>query len=341
LILDLHGKFVDLEWQQRNRLLLGTQHTAPSSPSPWSRLTGPTIAPRNRYLNVEPYAANRIHLQVADGENDYINASPIVLGKRRYIATQGPKDTGVGHFWRMVQEQNVGVVVMLTQTHEAGREKCWAYYPVGDGDEERVVRAEDEGWKGEVELEALREDARARSQVRQLRLRTSQEESGEKTVEKDVHHLLFAGWPDFLVPEGEDRAALVELVRLSAALSSSSSSSTTSDTALPQALENVDPARPRIIHCSAGVGRSGTFIALDYLLHQLHTGGLDNLPNDKDPIVEVVDELRQQRMMMVQGEGQFMFLYDVLRELWIARAIEIGQVNGDRGLSALEERACA
>jgi protein-tyrosine phosphatase len=68
---------------------------------------------------------------------------------------------------------------------------------------------------------------------------------------------------------------------------------------------------------------------------------LDNLPNDKDPIVEVVDELRQQRMMMVQGEGQFMFLYDVLRELWIARAIEIGQVNGDRGLSALEERACA
>lgn len=213
---------------------------------------------------------------------------------------------------------------MLTQTHESGREKCWAYYPLGDGDEERLVKAEDDGWKGEVELQALREDSRARSQVRQLRLRTSQEESS-KVVEKDVHHLLFAGWPDFLVPEGEDRAALVELVRLSAALSSPSASSTT-DSSLPHALENVDPDRPRIIHCSAGVGRSGTFIALDYLLHLLHTGELDNLPNDKDPIAEIVDTLRQQRMMMVQGEGQFMFLYDVLREHWLARTS--AQANG-------------
>lgn len=224
----------------------------------------------------------------------------------------------------MVQEQNAGVVVMLTQTHEAGREKCWAYYPVGDGDDEKIVKAEEDGWKGEVELEALREDARARSQVRQLKLRTSKEESAN-VVERDVHHLLFAGWPDFLVPEGEDRTALVELVRLSAALSSPSSSSTM-DSSLPQALENVDPAQPRVIHCSAGVGRSGTFIALDYLLHLLHTGELDHLSADKDPIVEIVDSLRQQRMMMVQGEGQFMFLYDVLREHWSARAN--GQANG-------------
>lgn len=320
---DLHSKFVDLEWQQRNRLLLGTQHTTPSSASPWTRLSGPTIAPRNRYLNVEPFAANRIHLQVPEGENDYINASPITLGKRNYIATQGPKDTGVGHFWRMVQEQNVGVVVMLTQTHEAGKEKCWAYYPVGEGDDERVVKVEEEGWKGEVELEGLKEDSQARSQVRKLKLRTSQEDA--ETKERDVHHLLFAGWPDFLVPEGDDRAALVELVRLSAALSAPSSSADMSSS-LPQALETVDPAQPRIVHCSAGVGRSGTFIALDYLLHLLHTGELDNLPNDKDPIAEIVDSLRQQRMMMVQGEGQFMFLYEVVKELWLARAN--GQANG-------------
>lgn len=213
---------------------------------------------------------------------------------------------------------------MLTQTHEAGREKCWAYYPVGEGDEERIVRIEEEGWQGEVELEAFREDSRARSQVRQLKLRTSQQECKE-VVERDVHHLLFAGWPDFLVPEGDDRAALVELVRLSAALCSSNLPSPL-DKSLPQALENVDPARPRIVHCSAGVGRSGTFIALDYLLYLLHTGELDHLPNDSDPIVDIVDSLRQQRMMMVQGEGQFMFLYDVLREHWLARAS--GQANG-------------
>lgn len=272
---------------------------------------------------MEPFAANRIHLQVAEGENDYINASPITLGRRKYIATQGPKDTGVGHFWRMVQEQNVSVVVMLTQTHEAGREKCWAYYPVGR-DDERVVKVEEEGWKTVVELEAFKEDPKARSEVRQLKLRTSQEQ-GKQVDERDVHHLLFAGWPDFLVPEGEDRAALVELVRLSAALASSNTTSP-QDRDLPEALESVDPDRPRIVHCSAGVGRSGTFIALDFLLHLLHRGELDNLPDEKDPIVETVDSLREQRMMMVQGEGQFMFLYDVLRELWLDRSNT--QANG-------------
>lgn len=83
------------------------------------------------------------------------------------------------------------------------------------------------------------------------------------------------------------------------------------------------PGSVRVIHCSAGVGRSGTFIALDYLLFLLHTGQLDDITHDQDPVAETVDMLRQQRMMMVQGEAQFGCLYDVLKEEWERRASSV------------------
>ena len=91
------------------------------------------------------------------------------------------------------------------------------------------------------------------------------------------------------------------------------------DTESVQSSGTTPSLNPRIVHCSAGVGRSGTFIALDYLLAQLDDGHLDTVPPHNDPIAETVERMRQQRMMMVQGEGQFIFLYDVLRQAWIQR----------------------
>jgi len=326
---DLHAKFVDLEWQQRNRLLAGTQApTDPAAPpSQFARLTGDAVTSRNRYLNVEPFAQNRVKLQLkGEGVSDYINASPIQLGKRRYIATQGPKDTGVNHFYRMLSAETRErcVVVMLTQTHESGREKCFQYYPLSAEESPLVIPPDLEtgdGFQGAVELASVEEDAGTRSQVRRLRLRT---EGGEKVVEeKEIAHLLFSGWPDFLVPEGEDRAALTRLIQLSARLNappSTSASNGMNGTAAHHDFASSEQDNPRIIHCSAGVGRSGTFIALDYLLSMLYSGQLDHLqPPDHDPVAETVDTLRQQRMMMVQGEGQFMFVYEVLREAWLER----------------------
>lgn len=280
---------------------------------------------RNRYMNVEPYAQNRIKLKASEGVNDYINASPIQLGKRRYIATQGPKDSSVNHFYRMITSElkSPAVVVMLTQTHEAGKEKCFQYYPLSQDESPLVIRPDavfGDGFKGEVELVGVEEDAQTHSQVRKLRLKTTTDNAPAE--EKDIIHLLFSGWPDFLIPEGADRNALVELVRLSAALSSMASSDTTTNTngsSFAEDLASADEDNPRIVHCSAGVGRSGTFIALDYLLSLMYSGQLDDLPPNKDPIADTVDQLRQQRMMMVQGESQFNFLYEVMREQMLAR----------------------
>ncbi|KAI6825336.1 receptor/non-receptor type protein-tyrosine phosphatase [Hortaea werneckii] len=345
-----HNKYIDLEWAQRNRLLAGSQTptsadasttstTASPPASQWHRITNdPAVAERNRYMNVEPYAANRVKLNVAEGMCDYINASPIMLGKRRYIATQGPKNTSVSHFYRMLQEQTgeKAVVVMLTQTHEAGREKCFQYYPLVAEESPMMLQsdtAEVEGAEGdkqaplgEVVLLDVQQDQKTRSEIRRLRLRMNDGDGGGRSSEKEIHHLLFSGWPDFLIPEGDDREAMIELIRLSARLNSPNSASQQqqqgngASSSASHDLAVLDQSNPRIIHCSAGVGRSGTFIALDYLLSLLHSGFLDNLPAvDSDPVVETVDLMRQQRMMMVQGEPQFNFIYDVLREQFLAR----------------------
>jgi len=204
------------------------------------------------------------------------------------------------------------VIVMLTQTHEAGKEKCFQYFPHALDSPSLTVNERDEfadGFVATVTLLSVEEDAATRSTVREMEVKTR--DGGVKRVV----HLLFAGWPDFLVPEGEEREALVRLVALSAQ-------------------RNEVDESPRVVHCSAGVGRSGTFIALDWLLGELDEGALDELGEEDDPVAEVVDVLRQQRMMMVQGEPQFWFLYDVVREKWIERwrkrREEEGRGSGER-----------
>lgn len=125
----------------------------------------------------------------------------------------------------------------------------------------------------------------------------------DESESKKVWHLLFAGWPDFSVPEGDDRSAMLKLVEISR-------------------LKNSDNAtNPRIVHCSAGIGRSGTFIALDWLTQELQEGSLDDVPETEDPVVKIVEMLRDQRAGMVQSKVQFQFIYDVLREQWRERWI--------------------
>ncbi|KAF2155382.1 hypothetical protein K461DRAFT_292249 [Myriangium duriaei CBS 260.36] len=331
---DVFNTFIDLEWQQRDRLNAGLQQSSP--PSQWLRTHGPgDPVVRNRYANVEPFESNRIKLKVSEGENDYINASPIVLGNRRYISTQGPKESSVSHFYHMLANEtsNTSVVVMLTQTHENNREKCFPYWPSGQdgpGFEMRLLpdtEDQEEGFEGTVSLISTTEDTAAKCTIRRLRLKSRtrrKDETQEPAWEqKEIVHLLFGGWPDFAIPEGDDRQALMQLINLSRKLNAFAPPPR--DTSFPPAHIDcstpamTDELNPRIVHCSAGVGRSGTFIALDHLLTLLDAGRLDDVPADIDPIAETVDRLRQQRMMMVQGDTQFFFLYDALREAWVNR----------------------
>lgn len=209
----------------------------------------------------------------------------------------------------------VAVIVMLTQTMEGGREKCSEYFPLdmedpcfeipsqgpkpfvdddSDSDEEDSAGDEadsdtDHKILGSVKLLERTFDENSRSDIRKLELTF-----GSKS--KIVWHFLFAGWADYSKPEGEDRQALLELIKLSAEKAGG-------------------PENPRIAHCSAGVGRTGTFIAIDYLLRELESGELLNKTDEEtDVVFETVNRLREQRMMMVYNEMQLQFIYEVLRE---------------------------
>jgi protein-tyrosine phosphatase len=179
------------------------------------------------------------------------------------------------------------------------------------------------GFEGKVELLSSEEDPTCRCTVRHLRLHyksaSSEQEGDGQWHEKEIHHLLFVGWPDFSVPEGENRNAMLNLIKKSATLNSPPAVSASSTFPL-DAASNITPTStpsPRIVHCSAGVGRSGSFIALDFLLANLERGNLDSVPDDVDPILDTVNAMRKQRMMMVQSEAQFLFLYDVMRLAWL------------------------
>lgn len=213
------------------------------------------------------------------------------------------------------ETSNVAVIVMLTQLAEAGREKCFQYFPSTEEAERFQIEAlndEETPIEGSIRLIETVYNEAARSTIRELVMTVGKEN-------KIVWHLLFSGWPDYDVPEGDDRTALLELVKLSALKSEATSS-------------------PRIIHCSAGVGRSGTFIALEFLLAQLKAGAVAEAKGDEDMIYDLVNRLREQRMTMVQSDTQYHFLYQVLREQF--KNWQNSQASDDRApMKALHQLA--
>lgn len=237
---------------------------------------------------------------------------------------------------------------MLTQAWEDEREKCSVYYPETEGEVKGL-----EGW-GRVQCVRVREEVRM--EVRELRVWKGEGGEEEEGEGRTVWHFLFLGWPDHDIPLSEgDQNALLELMRLSRSCVQERGKDEEVEGEVETEKEKEDTITPpRIVHCSAGVGRTGTFIALDHLLHEFEDGKLDCFaaedddcayededgdeegdtpyPNteDEDPIFDTVKSLREQRMWLVGKPKQYAFIYQILRERWEAR--ETGQepraVNG-------------
>jgi protein-tyrosine phosphatase len=192
------------------------------------------------------------------------------------------------------------VIVMLTETHEAGMEKCYPYFPTSHEESPLVINESDEFGDGfKATVECLEVDARPQAlstEVRKLVMKVDGQDQ-----EKIIWHLLYTKWPDFGVLASEDLDGFFQLMDLSNQ-------------------KNSGPDNPRVIHCSAGVGRSGTFIALEYLMAELEAGALVPEPGEDeaeyDPVFETVNRLREQRRTMVQADSQYLFIYNVLRQLW-------------------------
>jgi protein-tyrosine phosphatase len=265
----------------------------------------------DRYSNIKPWNHNRVRLQVPDNQFDYVNASAIELPSTsdpaqeplRYIAMQGPTEPSFAYVWRMIAEQlrSPAVIIQLTSMVENGTIKCHQYFPDDEEETEWSLNEDDlweDGWKARLVSESVEELASGAIEKRKLLLHVQDEEQP-----RVIWHLLYRKWPDFGLPEYEDLESFFEMMRLSRELST-------------------DLANPRIIHCSAGVGRTGTFISLEHLMRELELGALRGSSDEvtqADLVHDTVDLLRQQRRGMVQGELQYRFIYQVMRRLWQER----------------------
>ncbi|XP_023945481.2 tyrosine-protein phosphatase 10D [Bicyclus anynana] len=231
----------------------------------------PVNRPKNRFTNILPYDHSRYKLQPVDDEegSDYINANyvPGHSSPREFIVTQGPLHCTRDDFWRMVWESGSRAVVMLTRCVEKGREKCDRYWPA---DTRPVLY-------GDIAVTQLNESRFPDWTVTELCVARGAEQ-------RVLTHLHFTTWPDFGVPSPP--TALARFVR-----------------AFRERCPAAPDARPVVVHCSAGVGRSGTFVTLDRALQQLAARA------DTIDIFGMVHELRRERVWMVQTEQQYICVH--------------------------------
>ncbi|XP_041819608.1 receptor-type tyrosine-protein phosphatase beta [Chelmon rostratus] len=246
---------------------------------------------KNRYNNILPYDSTRVKLSYLEDDpcSDYINASYIPGNnyRREYIATQGPLPGTKDDFWRMVWEHGVYNVVMVTQCVEKGRVKCDQYWPA---DREPL-------YYGDLVIQMLSESVLPEWTIREFKI-TSESSSSYPRVLRHFHYTV---WPDHGVPESTQ--SLIQFVRT-----------------VRDYVDRSPSTGATVVHCSAGVGRTGTFIALDRVLQQLDSKGTIDLYG-------CVFDLRLHRQHMVQTECQYAFLHQCVRDVLRARKHRSEQEN--------------
>ncbi|XP_050461822.1 tyrosine-protein phosphatase 69D [Cataglyphis hispanica] len=231
---------------------------------------------KNRYPDIKCYDQTRVRLAQIDGicGSDYINAN-FVLGykeRKKFICAQGPMENTVCDYWRMIWEQHLELILMLTNLEEYSKTKCAKYWP--DKRETKNF--------GDITVEHVKERAYSDYVVRELKMTRLGERDSRAIVQ---YHFLV--WKDFVAPE-HPHAILRFIKRVNEAYS----------------LEK----GPILVHCSAGVGRTGTLVALDSLLQQL-------AEENQVSIFNTVCDLRHQRNFLVQSLKQYIFIYRSLMEM--------------------------
>ncbi|XP_051915969.1 receptor-type tyrosine-protein phosphatase eta-like isoform X2 [Hippocampus zosterae] len=224
---------------------------------------------KNRYNNVLPYDSSRVKLSIIHGSpyDDYINANymPGYNSKKEFIAAQGPLASTVKDFWRMIWEKNVYTLVMLTRCNEQGRIKCEQY------------------WHSSTRhFEYIRVTTTSEIPLDDWTIRDFEIKNVKTAETRSVRQFHFTAWPDHGVPETTELLiSFRHLVR--------------------EHMDQYSTNSPTVVHCSAGVGRTGTFIAIDRLIFQI----------ERENVVDVygvVHDLRMHRPLMVQTEDQYVIL---------------------------------
>ncbi|XP_017137165.1 tyrosine-protein phosphatase 69D [Drosophila miranda] len=233
---------------------------------------------KNRYPDIKAYDQTRVKLATANGlqSTDYINANFVIGYKERkkFICAQGPMESTIDDFWRMIWEQHLEIIVMLTNLEEYNKAKCAKYWP------EKVF---DTKQFGDILVKFTQERKTGDYVVRTLNVSKSNL-IGDEEDRREITQYHYLTWKDFMAPEHPH--GIIKFIRQINSVYSLQRG-------------------PILVHCSAGVGRTGTLVALDSLIQQLEE-------EDSVSIYNTVCDLRHQRNFLVQSLKQYIFLYRAL-----------------------------
>ncbi|XP_036839939.1 receptor-type tyrosine-protein phosphatase alpha isoform X1 [Oncorhynchus mykiss] len=266
---------------------------------------------KNRYVNILPYDHSRVHLSSLEGvpDSDFINASFIngYQEKNKFIAAQGPKEETVNDFWRMIWEQNTATIVMVTNLKERKEKsiqrqslcvsqcKCAQYWP-------------DQGcWTyGNIRVSVEDMMVLVDYTIRKFCIQQVGDVGGKKP-QRLVTQFHFTSWPDFGVP-----FTPIGMLKFLKKVKTC----------------NPQYAGPIVVHCSAGVGRTGTFIVIDAMLDMMNT-------ERKVDVFGFVTRIRAQRCQMVQTDMQYVFIFQAMLEHYLYGDTELEVTSLESHLAKL------
>ncbi|TKS89779.1 Receptor-type tyrosine-protein phosphatase epsilon [Collichthys lucidus] len=251
---------------------------------------------KNRYPNILPYDHSRVVLTQLDGNpcSDYVNASYIdgFTEKNKFIAAQGPKEDTTADFWRMIWELKVATVVMLTNLKERKEDKCYQYWP-------------DQGCWTYGNVRVAVEDFTVLVDYTIRKFCIQYQASDAAKTPRPVTQLHFTSWPDFGVPFSP-----IGMLKFSKQVKVVNP--TFAGPMWSTAAEDCGPFSARFVlcPCSAGVGRTGTFIVIDAMIDMMHA-------EQKVDVFGFVSKIREQRSQLIQTDMQYSFIYQALLEYYL------------------------
>uniref|UniRef100_F1L4P0 Tyrosine-protein phosphatase non-receptor type 9 n=1 Tax=Ascaris suum TaxID=6253 RepID=F1L4P0_ASCSU len=243
------------------------------------------VTGRNRFKDVPCLDETRVVL-VDDPLNNYIHANYVrmALMERPIICTQAPLDLTVYHFYQMIMHENVTIIIMLCNFTESGRKVCNEYYPLTKKDAALMF--------GDITVICLRRFVMQREPTVYFTLLGLKNNSGKQQV---VRHIQWSDWPENGVPD----VSMTPMSIFSTVRGSKG---------------------PVVVHCIDGVSRTGTIVAIEFILEKMLCG------EASENSAEMIKELRKQRALCVRNETQYIYIHrEILEYLQNHQVIDMGQ----------------